>query len=216
VRGLNEAFAHIEENTTYKAVILTGYDNYFSCGGTKEELMSIHNKQMAFNDLRFFTKPLDCSIPVISAMQGHGIGGGFVFGCYSDFIILGRENIYTTNFMKYGFTPGMGGTCIVPYRLGTVLGHEMLYTAENFRGGQLEERGVMQKVVPKNEVLNEAIHLARMLADKVRHSLVTLKEHLNRDLKARIPQIIEQELKMHEATFHQPEVKQRIEALFGK
>ena len=100
ITGIIASFEKIKNNSTYKVVILTGYENYFCCGGTKDELVSIYKKEIGFNDLNFFTLPLDCEIPVISAMQGHGIGGGFVFGLYADFSILGKENIYTTNFMK--------------------------------------------------------------------------------------------------------------------
>ena len=215
MEGIVEVFEKIKSNSSYKVVILTGYDNYFCCGGTKEELFAIHNGEIGFADLKFFTYPLDCEIPVISAMQGHAIGGGFIFGLYADFTILGRENIYTTNFMKYGFTPGMGGTLLAPLRLGQTIGNEMLFTAENYRGGELKERGVKVKVVTKSEVLNEALILARSLADKPRLSLVTLKEHFTADIKAKIPEIIKKELKMHKITFHQPEVANRIESFFG-
>ena len=51
-------------------------------------------------------------------MQGHGIGGGFVVGLFADFVILSRESVYSTNFMKYKFTPGMGATYIVPKKIG--------------------------------------------------------------------------------------------------
>jgi len=216
IKGIIEAFDEVSKNQYCKVVILTGYDNYFCCGGTKEELFAIHKKEMAFNDLNFFTLPLDCKVPVISAMQGHGIGGGFVFGCYSDFIILGRENIYTTNFMKYGFTPGMGATYIVPLKFGKEIGHEMLFTAENYRGAQLQERGIPQRVVPKAEVLQEAINLARIVAEKPKLSLVTLKDHLTKDMRSTIATVINDEVNMHTITFHQPEVKQRIEELFGR
>ena len=216
VTGIMEAFETIKKTLAYKVVILTGYENYFCCGGTKVELFKIYKGEAGFNTVNFFTYPLDCSIPVISAMQGHGIGGGFVFGLYADFSILGRENIYTTNFMKYGFTPGMGATLLVPLRLGETVGTEMLFSAENYRGGELKERGISLKVVPKTEVLKEAIALAGILAEKPRLSLVALKEHLSADIKAKLPGIIKQELKMHDITFHQPEVAERIESLFGK
>lgn len=216
IHGIIEAFEIIEKKDTYKVVILTGYDNYFCCGGTKDELISIYNKEISFNDLDFFTNPLVCKVPVIAAMQGHAIGGGLVFACYSDFLIFGKECIYTTNFMKYGFTPGMGGTCIVPYRLGHVIGNEMLFTAENYRGGKLKERGIPHRIVPRNKVMEEAINLANVLAEKPRLSLITLKEHLTKELKSKIDSAINEELRMHEITFHQEEVKQRIEKLFGR
>ena len=216
VAELIDVFDVINKSVNYKVVILTGYENYFCCGGTKDELVSIYKGEIGFNDLDFFTLPLDCSIPVISAMQGHGIGGGFVFGLYADFSILGKENIYTTNFMKYGFTPGMGGTLIVPLRLGSSLGNELLYSAENYRGGELKERGVPLTVVPKSEVLLKAKSLAHSLSEKPRLSLTTLKKHLTEDIKAKLAGYIDKELKMHEVTFHQPEVAERIESLFGQ
>ena len=216
IDGLLEVFEKIKNNPTYKVVILTGYDNYFCCGGTQEELFKIYRKEINFTELEFFTYPMTLEIPVIAAMQGHAIGGGLAFGCFADFMILGRENIYTTNFMKYGFTPGMASTYLVPLRFGQIVGNEMLFTAENYRGGQLQERGIQQMVVPKAQVLAEAISLAEQLAQKPRLSLKTLKAHLTKDLIARVPRIIEEELQMHNITFHQPEVQERIESLFGQ
>lgn len=216
MQGLVDAFEEIKNNRDYKVVILTGYDNYFCCGGTREELISIYEGKMIFSDLKFFTLPLDCEIPVISAMQGHGIGGGFVFGLYADFVIMAKESIYTANFMKYGFTPGMGATLMVPLKLGDALGNEMLFSAETYRGGELKERGIAQNVVPKQDVLPEAIRLALTLADKPRTSLITLKAHLTESIRAKLPEIISKELQMHKITFHQQEVADRIEQFFER
>lgn len=216
VHGIIDAFTTISKRDDYKVVILTGYDNYFCCGGTKEELYAIYNKEIKFNDLNFFSLPLECPIPVISAMQGHAIGGGFVFGLYADVIVMGKENIYTSNFMKYGFTPGMGGTMILPAKLGTALGNEMLMTAENYRGAELKERGAPFRIVPKANVMEEALTVAHSLAEKPVLSLKTLKQHLTRQLLQQLPGIIEAELRMHDITFHQQEVASRIEQLFGR
>ncbi len=142
VAGLQQSFQAIQANSHYKVVILTGYENYFASGGTKEGLLAINEGKAAFTDGNFYSLPLDCQLPVISAMQGHGIGGGFVLGLFADFIILSRESVYTTNFMKYGFTPGMGATYIVPKKLGFSLGTELLLTANNYRGAELEKRGL--------------------------------------------------------------------------
>jgi polyketide biosynthesis enoyl-CoA hydratase PksI len=216
VAGIVEAFEKIRTDPNFKVVVLTGYENYFCCGGTKEELLAIYNNETSFNDFDFFRLPLECEIPVISAMQGHGIGGGLVFGLYADFSILGKENIYACNFMKYGFTPGMGGTLIVPLRMGDVIGTEMLYSAENYRGGELKDRGIPLKVVPKSEVVKEALLLAGILADKPRSSLKALKKHLTTSIKEKLPGVVEEELRMHNLTFHSPEVAKKIELLFGK
>ncbi len=214
VAQLLDTFAQIAQDDSLKVVVLSGYDHYFCAGGSQKGLLAFSDGQGQFTDTPIYSLALDCPIPVISAMQGHGIGGGFVMGLFADFVILGKENIYTTNFMKYGFTPGMGATYIVPHKLGPALGHEMLLNAQNFRGEQLKQRGVPYPVYPKAEVLEKAFALANEVAQKPRISLVTLKAHLTAPIKAALPDVIAQEIKMHEVTFHQPQVKQRIEALF--
>ncbi len=213
---LAEAFETVASNDTYKVVILTGYDNYFASGGTREALLAMNAGEVKFTDVNIYSLSLDCRIPVISAMQGHGIGGGFVLGLFGDFVILSRESVYTANFMKYGFTPGMGATLMVPRKMGIALGQEMLLLARNYRGEELQQRGAPFPVVPRSEVLTQAVQMARELAEKPRKSLILLKDHLVRQLRAELPDFIEREVAMHAETLHQPEVRDRIDSLFGK
>ncbi|SFS42321.1 polyketide synthase [Marininema halotolerans] len=216
IDGLTQAFQRIEDHPHYKCVILTGYDSYFASGGTQTGLLSIFEGKEQFTDTNIYRMSLDCKIPVISAMQGHAIGGGFAMALFADFVIFSRESIYTTNFMKYGFTPGMGATMILPKKLGFSLAEEMLINAANYRGAELEKRGLPFPVVPRAEVMGRALELAHQIAEKPRFSLITLKEHLVRSIREELAMVTEQELLMHEKTFHRPEVKERIHDLFGK
>jgi polyketide biosynthesis enoyl-CoA hydratase PksI len=216
IDGLTEAFKSIKFQTQYKVVIITGYDTYFASGGTQEQLLALSDGTAKFTESELYSLALNCPIPVISAMQGHGIGGGFAMGLFSDFVILSRESIYTTNFMKYGFTPGMGATFILPKKLGISLAEEMLLTAKTYRGEELQIRGIPFPVVPREMVLEYALDLAKTLADKSRISLIALKDHLVASFREELPKVIRQEVLMHEKTFSQPEVKERIKTLFGK
>ncbi|AUY48413.1 polyketide synthase [Streptomyces sp. CB01881] len=208
--GLSEAFEKVKADERCKAVILTGYGTYFASGGRKESLLQIQDRQISFTDSDIYGLALDCPVPVISAMQGHGIGGGFAMGLFSDFVILSQESIYTTNFMRYGFTPGMGATLILPKKLGFSLGEEMLLSAKTYYGRDLKERGIPFPVLPRAEVLPYAVELAETLAEKPRLSLITLKDHLVAELRAELPRYIEREVAMHDKTFHQPEVRDLI------
>lgn len=216
IRSLTETFEEISVRTDCKAVILTGYDNYFCSGGTQEGLRALCEGKLQFTDRNLYSLALNCPIPVIAAMQGHSIGGGFVMGMFADFVILARESVYTANFMKYGFTPGMGATFILPKKLGMSLAQEMMLAALTYRGEELQKRGVPFPVLPRADVLNHAAELAKTLADKPRISLVTLKDHLVAPLREQLQEVIDQEITMHERTIHQPEVKDRIETVFGK
>lgn len=215
VEGINEVFLELKNNPDVKVIVLHGYDNYFCCGGTKQELIDIFEGRIQFNDLDFYNIFLRTEVPVISAMQGHALGGGLAFGCYADIIVMAEECLYSANFMKYGFTPGMGITYILPEKLGTLLGNEMLMTAKNYNGRELKERGAPIKIVKKNDVINTAMELAKELADKPLVSLKVLKKHLTKKIVMDLPVIIEEELKMHNITFALPEVRKRIESLFG-
>ena len=213
--GLMEAFAEVERQPDCKVVILTGYDNYFASGGTQEQLLNLSDGRGAFTDRALYSLPLHCPVPVISAMQGHGIGGGFVLGLFADLVVLGRANIYTTNFMRYGFTPGMGATFILPQKLGIALATEMMLSANNYRGEELQQRGIPFPVVPRDQVMAQALALAQTLAEKPRVSLVSLKDQLSAPLREALPATVAQEVAMHAVTFAQPEVKARIATLFG-
>lgn len=213
---LTEAFAEAGARQDVRAVVLTGYDSYFSSGGTQEGLRDLFEGRYRFTDKDLYSVALNCPLPVVAAMQGHGIGGGFVLGLFADLAVLARESVYTANFMKYGFTPGMGATLVLPEKLGPVLAQEMMLGAGNYRGEELQRRGAPFPVLPREQVLPHALELAASLAEKPRQSLVALKRHLSASLRARLPAFIEQELELHEQTFHQPEVRERIEALFGR
>ncbi len=214
--GLIQSFESIKNKTQYKVVIFTGYDSYFSSGGTQEALFSLSEGKGKFTDTNLYSLALNCPIPVISAMQGHGIGGGFAMGMFSDFVILSKESIYTANFMKYGFTPGMGATFILPKKLGLSLAEEMMIAAGTYYGEELQSRGIPFPVLPRGKVMDYALKLAKSIAEKPRDSLIVLKDHLVGGLREELPKIIELEVKMHELTFRKPEVKGLIESSFGR
>jgi polyketide biosynthesis enoyl-CoA hydratase PksI len=216
IAGLTAAFAGLAARADCKVVILTGYDHYFSSGGTQAGLRDLFEGRYQFSDKDLYSLALNCPVPVIAAMSGHGIGGGFVLGMFADVVLLGRESVYTANFMKYGFTPGMGSTLILPKKLGFALAEEMMLTAATYRGEELQRRGVPFAVVPRDAVAGHALDLARTLAEKPRVSLVTLKNHLVAPLRAELARHVEQELAMHAVTFHQREVRERIETSFGQ
>lgn len=215
--SLTACFRRAAENEQGKVVILTGYGNYFLSGGTKEELLHLQSGAQSTDFVPDLIRLItDCPLPVIAAMQGHGIGAGFVLGLHADLVILARESIYTTNFLKYGFTPGMGATVVVPAKFGPLLGQEMLFTARNYSGGELAQRGVTCPVLPRQEVLPYARQMAQEMADAPRTSLIRLKHLLSAAGRNRFHVHIEEEMAIVAATIQQPEIAARIETRFGQ
>ena len=217
VEKLDAAFSQICSHDQIKAIIVTGYDNVFSMGGTREGLITISEKKAQFTDMPFLYKGfLECEIPVIAAIQGHASGGGLLFGLYADIVVMSEDGIYSSNFMKFGFTPGMGATFILKDKLGQNLATEMMLTAGSFLGKELKERGASVIFKKNSDVLRCAIELAKSLAEKPLHSLKTLKKELASRILHQLPDVIHSELSMHRETFSNPEVQDRLRYYFPK
>lgn len=215
VRGLSAQLAEAQSDPQVRVIVVHGYDSYFCTGGTQKELLGIFHGELQFDQVPLYRMFLDCPLPVIAAMQGHALGGGLAIGLFADLIVLAEESVYSANFMRYGFTPGMGATLVVPEKFGPVLGTEMLLSANGYQGAELARRGAGAVVARRKDVIPKALQLASDLAAKPRLSLELLKRHLAAPLAAKLPATVQAELAMHQVTFAQPEVRGRIESLFS-
>jgi polyketide biosynthesis enoyl-CoA hydratase PksI len=212
--GIDAAFRAVAANPQTRVVVITGYENYFCCGGTKAELLLVASCQAKFTDFAFYDQLLRCEIPVVAAIQGHAIGGGLVFGAYADVIVMAEECLYSTNFMQYGITPGIGATWVIPRKFGNTLGWEMLLTAKNYFGRELRERGAPVRIVAKAEVVELALSLAREIADKPLVSLRELKRSFYESVRDEQTTAVQKELRMQANVFAHSEVIERIQSLY--
>ncbi len=216
-QGLIDAFTRINQTENVKCVIVTGYENVFCMGGTKEQLDNISRQTAKCSDTAFAYKGfLQCKVPVIAAIQGHAMGGGLVMGLFADIVVMSRESVYSINFTQFGFTPGVGATYILREKLGFNLANEMMYTAQSYTGADLENRGVGFKFTDSSSVLREAVKIAESVQKKPNITLTTLKAELaGRELK-KVPQIVESEVRMHEHVFQNFDASANIDKYFGE
>ncbi|HYC88473.1 MAG TPA: polyketide synthase, partial [Thermoanaerobaculia bacterium] len=201
VEGVAEAFAHAARTPAYKVVVLTGFDSYFASGGTKEGLVAIQQGKVKFTDVDVHQMALDCRLPVVAAMQGHGIGAGWCLGLFADVVLLSEESRYVSPYMEYGFTPGAGATFILADRIGQDLARESLLTARQLAGSELKARGLRLPILPRAEVVEAAMEIARQIARGPRGRLLALKQLLAAHVRRELPETYRRELAMHEQTF---------------
>ncbi|MEO8034188.1 MAG: polyketide synthase, partial [Acidobacteriota bacterium] len=215
IAGVTEAFAHIEQEPAYKVVILTGYDSYFAAGGTKESLLAVQEGKTKFTDVKIVHLPLDCKLPVIAAMQGHGLGAGWTMGMFADLVLMSEEGRYVSPYMSYGFTPGAGATWILAEKIGTDLARESLFTGRFYTGAELKERGLRLPILPRSEVVSAAMALAKRIALAPRGRLISLKRHWTLSVREAVEETYRLELEMHEKTFvGRPDTLARIQMTF--
>ncbi|NEC17358.1 polyketide synthase, partial [Streptomyces parvus] len=202
MRGLQDAFARVEADDAVRAVVLTGTETVFSMGATPGGLETLAGGAGRFTDVPFvYEGLLRCSRPVVSALRGHASGGGLAFGLYADLVVMARESVYSANFLKYGFTPGMGATHVLDERLGGTLAAELMYTGRPYRGEELERRGAGVLFADRSAVLATALGLARSVAEKPSDAVRVLKRDLADRALARLAPVIERESAMHERVF---------------
>ncbi len=201
IRGLEEVFAHIDGCDDYRVVVLTGYDTYFACGGTRDSLIAIQQGTAKFTDAKVYQLPMSCRVPVIAAMQGHAIGGGWTLGMFADLCLFSAESRYISPYMQYGFTPGAGATLVFPTRLGLDLARETLFTASEYTGIELRGKGLPHVCVPRADVLPRALALADAIASRGPEDAIAVKRHFSAATLAEVEATYARELAMHDRSF---------------
>ncbi len=201
IHGLEAVFAHIEASDAYRAVVLTGYDTYFACGGTRESLLAIQQGTAKFTDAKVYQLPMSCKLPVIAAMQGHAIGGGWTLGMFADLCLFSAESRYISPYMQYGFTPGAGSTLIFPARLGLDLARETLFTAAEYTGSELRAKGLPHDCCPRGAILPRALALADAIAARDADDVRALKRYFSAPLLDAVEATYVRELAMHDRSF---------------
>ncbi len=191
----------VNTNPRVKVVLIKGNGSYFCSGADENILKNIVTQQSIFSDYSLFEALLYCPVPLIMAMDGHAIGGGFTLGCYGDFMLLSEESRYSANFVQHGFTPGVGSTYLFFEWFDKPLANELLYTGNIFSGSELKQRQPSLIVKKKTELIAEALSMATSLLSQPSYLLRENKKLLCQRRCDAIPQVIDYELASHKQCF---------------
>lgn len=197
-------------------LVVTGMDDVFSGGADRESLMELSQGKMVVRDLVISERLVNARFPIISAMEGHAMGGGLVIGLCSDVVVMAEESRYGAVFMNMGFTPGMGTTTLLPLLVGPFVAAEMMYTGRRYRGRELKASGhLINHILPKAEVKPKAMDIARQIAEKNTKSVHLLKYALSAPKKKLLIEARVQEDMMHHISFGYPETQALIAEVYA-
>jgi polyketide biosynthesis enoyl-CoA hydratase PksI len=191
-----------------RVLVLRGLEEVFSSGASAEMLSALAEGEVEPTEIVLPKIVLDCPVPVIAAMEGHAVGGGFALGLCADIVVLAKESRYGVTFMNMGFTPGMGTTRLLEHVLSPAIAAELLFTGET-KKGSFFERGV-NMVLPRAEVFSYAMSIAARIADKPRVALELLKRTLSLPRRQAFEATHTLESLMHRVTFAQEDILQKI------
>jgi polyketide biosynthesis enoyl-CoA hydratase PksI len=213
--GLVRALRTAGSDTSVHAVVLEGLPDIFCAGGPGERILGgPHGRVDEVQEM--LDAVLNCPVPVVAAVQGHALGGGFLLALYCDVVVLSESSRYAANFVPFGFTSSLGATYLVPAVLGPALGRELLYTGRTYRGRELRDRGAGVIVTAHDNVRPEAMRTATYVAQGPRDVLLRLKAQLIRGTRADLVAAARSEAADHEETITSAESRRRISTLHGE
>ncbi len=171
-----------------RCLVITGTGPCFSAGadfksGVQRDdgpARTAHERSFAM--YQPFLSVTDLAVPVIGALNGHTVGGGFGLALCCDIRIGARAARYGANFTRLGLTSGMGISYVLPRLVGVSRAAEMLFTGRLVEGDEAERIGLLSSAVPADEVLPRALELAAAIATSAPAAVRETKRSLYRGL----------------------------------
>jgi enoyl-CoA hydratase/carnithine racemase len=176
--GALEALAADER---VRVAVITGSGRAFMAGAdikeyaaqTPEEFADFRKKGMRLYEL------IECSgIPFIAAVNGFALGGGFEIALACDFIVAADTAVFGLPEVHLGLVPGGGGLFRLFQKTGLNRVKEAVLLGQSYTASEMNSWGVVYKVVPENELMNQAEQLAEKLKRRPAQALKALKQML--------------------------------------
>lgn len=175
-----------------KIMILTGAGKTFASGAEISEIAKLESgeqaKSMSAAGQKIFLKLEQGPKPVIAAINGFCLGGGLelAMSCHiriaSDRALMGLPEI------SLGIIPGFGGTQRLPRLVGTGKACQMILTGDPIRSDEALSVGLVNAVVPKDQLIDEAKNLAKKIVSKSGRSVAQALKAIHQGLQTDIAQ----------------------------
>ncbi len=176
----------IDDNA--RAVILTGNGRAFCAGGDLREMQSMAESEGRIE--AFLEAPLgalheviklirETPIPFVAAVNGVCAGAGVNFALACDMVVADEEASFREAFVRIGLSPDCGGTFFLPRAVGEKLAAELFMTGDSVTAQRAHQIGMINTVVPADELTEEAQRIAAKLASGPTGSIGRIKRMLN-------------------------------------
>lgn len=174
---LKDAMEALNKDDDVRAVVIIGAgDRAFSAGADTRTFGQLPKGSNGVYGRMVMDVVETSRLPVIAAIGGYALGGGLELALACDIRIASEDAKIGLPEANLGLIAGYGGATRLPWLIGEGNAKLMIYSADKFSGQEAKELGVVQFVVPKEELLNKAIALAEKFASKGPRSITASKE----------------------------------------
>ena len=189
-KEITNVLIEVETDRKIIAVILCGNERAFCAGADlgrmgsqaherfdlyRERFNIAPNRQL-YRVLCFYTKP------VISAVEGYCLGGGFETAMWGDFIVAGENAQLGLPEVRHSLIPGGGGTQNLPRLIGPALAKEMIWTGRRIKAAEAKEYRIVNHVVPAGQAVKKAREIVTEMAKNGPLGIMMSKVSINRGL----------------------------------
>jgi enoyl-CoA hydratase len=217
VGEVNRALDGFEADTGIGCIVITGSERAFAAGADIKEMSGLSYPQTYLDD---FITPWDRVAnrrkPIVAAVAGFALGGGCELAMMCDIIIAADTAKFGQPEIKLGVMPGAGGTQRLTRIVGKAKAMEMCLTGRMMDAAEAERSGLVSRVVPAAELLDEAIKTAATIAAMSLPIVMMVKESVNRAYETTLTEGVRFERRLFHAMFATADQKEGMAAFVEK
>jgi len=203
VMELGRALDAFERDREIGCMILTGSDKAFAAGADIKEMREKSYQDVFLED--FITvgweKVSQVRKPIVAAVAGYALGGGCEMAMMCDFIIAADNAKFGQPEIRLGTIPGAGGTQRLPRFIGKSKAMDLVLTGRMMDADEAERCGLVSRVVPLAQLMNEAMAAAEKIAGMSLTATMVAKEAINRAFETSLAEGVRFERRTFHATF---------------
>lgn len=218
IQELGRALDDMEANQDIGAIVLTGSEKAFAAGADIKEMaeksyMDVYMEDFITNGWERITT---CRKPIVAAVAGYALGGGCEVAMMCDFILAADNAKFGQPEITIGTIPGAGGTQRLTRYVGKSKSMEMCLTGRIMEVDEAERAGLVSRIVPVAELVDEAVRTAEKIATLSRPVVMMAKECVNRAYETTLGEGLRFERRVFHSTFATDDQKEGMQAFTEK
>jgi enoyl-CoA hydratase len=215
---LTSALDEAEADDAVRAIVLTGSDRAFAAGADIKEMASKDYVQAFKEDFitRNWERTARCRKPVIAAVAGYALGGGCELAMMCDIIVAAENAKFGQPEITLAVSPGAGGTQRLTRAIGKAKAMDLILTGRMMDAAEAERCGLVSRVVPLAKLLEEALGVARKIAEMSPVSVMLTKEMVNAAFETGLSQGLKLERRLFHSMFAFEDQKEGMAAFVEK
>lgn len=215
--NLIAALGAFDADPSQGCAVLTGSEKAFAAGADIKEMATQSFADMyGSNFFAGYDRVTATRKPVIAAVAGYALGGGCELAMMCDFIIAADNAKFGQPEIKLAVTPGMGGSQRMARAIGKAKTMDMCLTGRMMDATEAEQSGLVARVVPLADLVDEAVKAAETIAGMAPLATLAVKEMVNAAFETTLQQGVVFERRLFHGLFGSEDQKEGMAAFVEK